>query len=111
MGIMTLTHAETLAAIEANDPPIQVNQVWSIRSDKPEYVIFKGVVRADRILAVHPDPGVDGRERFIYEPAKVRMSLKGDGIGVRNEYNLRRTFQLDVELTAALVAQGGSDPR
>lgn len=99
MSDYVLSHEATLAAIEADDPPIEPGQVWSIRSDDPRCARFGGVARADRVLGFHPDPAPDGGRYVIYEPAKVPMSIRGDGIGRIPEYNLRRIFRLDAELS------------
>ena len=78
----TLTHEETLAAIEANDPPIEVNQYWIIKANDKLY-------RRLRILAPHPDGG------FLFEEQKSDTYRFPGTIGRCPEYNLRRIFTLE----------------
>jgi hypothetical protein len=96
-------HTETLYAVEVNDPPIEPGQIWSMRSEDPKYERWGGIVRALRIIGRYPDDDKDGGRRWVEEDApNVRTSFNRVGyrdITVIPEYNLRRIFKLDEELS------------
>lgn len=109
-------HLVALNALTANEPPIQVGQIWSIRSVESEYAKWDGIVRVIRILGEYPERSTapthvtdpeqrdlyEGRRRWIHEdapnvPTPLRRGHRE--ISVIPEYNLRRIFRLDAHLT------------
>jgi hypothetical protein len=82
---VSISHQETLDEIKYNDPLIEINQRWSICDDAgfPYRVI--------RVLCRHPDDGKDGQRRWVCEEQPSHLGLKG--IGVWDEYQIRRVFR------------------
>lgn len=93
---MTLTHDETLTAVENNDPPIEIGQIWII-TDKDGTELVRGL----RILAPYPKEGnrttpdvPDNLKRKWLTEDIPEGRIRDREIGVSAEYNLRRVFRL-----------------
>lgn len=86
---MALTDEETRKAIKNNDPPIEINQIWTISDSK-------GTLRGLRILGLFPSVGDERTDEWIYCDLPSRVYKFGSGrISLVPEYNLRRLFTLE----------------
>src|SRR5574339_398943 len=89
----TRRHRETVRACNDNDPPIEVNQVWSATDQNGQ------ILRRLRILALHPDPDTYSNSRnWIYcDIPGGRMRTELHSPRVCPEFNLRYVFTLEDE--------------
>lgn len=82
--------------IEANDPPIEVNQVWYMGSKRAP-------TRRIRILARYPEPlpYADDKQRvWLYANLPGgSMRLRSHELGAFPEFNLRYVARLEGEYT------------
>lgn len=81
------------------------NSIVVMRSDEPRFAKYNGIVRADRLLALHPDPCDDGGRRWLYERAKIPAAVGHSEYGCIPEKNLGWVgAEVDAELTRQLRA-------
>jgi len=85
---MAVRHfSQVLSEMKANDPLIEVNQVWSCKNTNGE------IIRKLRILAQYPN---DKEKTWIYEELPSKMNKLGmRRIETCPEFNLRYVFDLE----------------
>jgi hypothetical protein len=85
----TRRFAETQKAYRENDPPIEVNQIWSA----PD--VFGKCLRRVRVMAIHPDTD-KGKRLWITQDVPGGM-MKTDFYRLQAcpEFNLRYVFKLE----------------
>lgn len=84
---------------------IEPNCIVVMRSDEARFAKYNGIVRADRILALHPDLALDGGRRWLYERAKIPAAVGHNEYGCIPEKNLGWIgAEVDEELTRQLRA-------
>jgi hypothetical protein len=80
--------SDAIEAYKQNDPPVEVDQVWSIYNDERE------LLRRIRIVAPDPD-GCEGKRAWFYRdmPGGKMNRLDLSRIGSCPEINLRYVFR------------------
>jgi hypothetical protein len=74
--------------IDANDPPIEPLQIWSIKKGKE-------VLRSIRILAEHPAPPfAEPGRAWICEELAGKVRLRKGELSIWPEFNLRYVLRL-----------------
>lgn len=85
----TQRFARTQKAYRENDPPVEVNQVWSAPNEE-------GVkLRRVRVLAIHPDSDNDGKRLWITQDVPGGKFKMDNRLLVCPEFNLRYVFELE----------------
>lgn len=87
----TRRFTRTQDAYRENDPPVEVNQIWSAPGNDGE--IFRRV----RILAPYPDPDKNGGRLWITQdaPSKFLKNRTERPLNISPEFNLRYVFTLE----------------
>jgi hypothetical protein len=75
----------TIKACRANDPPIELGQVWSARSKEGK------ILRSIRIVALYDFPTTSKRNTWIVEDIYPKTGY----LRRCDEFNLRYVFELD----------------
>jgi hypothetical protein len=87
---MTNRLVQTQNDYKANEPPIEINQIWVGKSEDG------AINRRVRILAPHPDLGKDGMRMWIMcDIPGGRMRTELYTPRICPEFNLRYVFELE----------------
>ncbi len=80
---------ETQEAYRNNDPPIEVNQIWSAPNEEGE------CLRRIRIMAIHPDTNMGKRLWITQDVPGGTMKQDYYTLHTSPEFNLRYVFELE----------------
>lgn len=83
--------SRTQDAVRNNDPPIEIDQIWSAPDSTGE--IFRRI----RILALYPDYNKNGGRLWITQdvPSKFLKNTMERPLNISPEFNLRYVFTLE----------------